>query len=51
MAETLEETIIRTWKSDPKLQQEFMGDMQAYDAYSRANAAGLIQIYGKSNAV
>lgn len=51
MVETLEETIIRTWKSDPKLQEELLGDIQAYDAYCRANAAGQVRIYGKSNVV
>lgn len=48
MQETLSEKIIRTWKSDLKLQEEFMGDIQAYEAYCRADAAGLVRIIGKS---
>ncbi len=47
MSETLSETMIREWKSSPELQAEFMGDFQAYAAFCKANAAGLVRIQGR----
>lgn len=45
MEETVSEMVIRTWKADPKLQEEF-GNILRYEAYCRAEAEGLISFYG-----
>ncbi len=45
--ETIEQKIIRQWKSDPDLRAEFMGDITAYEAYLKACDKGLVRILGK----
>ena len=50
MAETLSERIIRTWKASPELRSEFMNDITSYEAFCRADTAGLVRIIGKNKA-
>lgn len=44
---TLPEKIIQTWKTSQDLQAEFMGDFQAYVAWSEAEAEGRVRIQGR----
>jgi len=45
--ETLEQYIIRSWKSDAEIRNEFMDDVSTYKAYCKAMAAGQVRILGK----
>lgn len=45
--ETVAEMVIRTWKASPKIQAEFQGNILTYEAFCRADDAGLIKIYGR----
>jgi len=50
MSETLSEKIIREWQSSPELRSEFMNDVASYEAYCRADIAGLVRIQSKKKA-
>ena len=43
---TLEERCIARWKADPTIEEEF-GALSTYVAFTRADEAGLVKIYGK----
>jgi len=45
-AMTREQRIISDWKNSIALQREFGGNFHSYLAYTEANEAGLIKIYG-----
>jgi len=42
--ENLEMRIIREWKEDPKLRQEFRGDISCFAAFMRAQEKGLVKV-------
>ena len=42
---SLAEDIIRTWKEDAKIRQEF-GNLSTYAAYREAEAAGRVKVHG-----
>lgn len=44
---SLEERCIAAWKRDPELRAEFVNDLGAYVAYTRADEAGHAKIFGR----
>lgn len=45
--ENIGDYVRRTWETEPGVQEEFGGDYEAYEAFCRAEALGLVKILSK----